>query len=233
MRNSLVDVVAAALRVLGAQGLEGCSMRRVAAELGVQPSALYHHVPDKQSLLALMADDIVAGVGARARKRAAESREVPGAAGSRPAGTGSAVTRPMAMGPVGSDSAEVNRRVARCMCEELRSTMLATRDGADVVATAAAFRMGASDLEDELAELVGRDGARTLLIYTFGQAQQTQMHRQAAAFGALLGAPADSSGPAARADRPDPAGPSPTESTDGLDEAFARGLDVILTGLAA
>lgn len=127
MRNSLVDVVAAALRVLGAQGLEGCSMRRVAAELGVQPSALYHHVPDKQTLLALMADDIVAGVGARARRRATENRAVPGAASSRPAGTGSAVTRPMAVGPVGSDSAEVNRRVARCMCEARTRNLTSVR----------------------------------------------------------------------------------------------------------
>ncbi|MFC6236032.1 TetR/AcrR family transcriptional regulator, partial [Leucobacter soli] len=64
MRNSRADVVEAALRVLDAHGLENCSMRRVAAELGVQPSALYHHVPDKQTLLALMADEIVRGVAA-------------------------------------------------------------------------------------------------------------------------------------------------------------------------
>ena len=63
MRNTLADVVAAALRVLEAHGLESCSMRRVAAELDVQPSALYHHVANKQTLLALMADEIVRGVG--------------------------------------------------------------------------------------------------------------------------------------------------------------------------
>lgn len=232
MRNSLDDVVAGALRVLEAQGLEGCSMRRVAAELGVQPSALYHHVPDKQTLLALMADEIVAGVGARARQGAVEQHpERAGAAavrvavrGTRPVGTGSAVTRPLAMGVAASDGAGVNRAVARRICEELRSTMLATRDGADVVATAAAFRMGASDLEDELAELVGRDGARTLLIYTFGQSQQTQMHRQAAAFGVLVGGSAAPGEPTARGS---------AAQADDLDEAFARGLEVILTGLAA
>lgn len=214
MRNSLVDVVAGALRVLEAQGLEGCSMRRVAAELGVQPSALYHHVPDKQTLLALMADEIVVGVGERARRGASESSlSTVAAVSSRPRGTGSAIVKPLAPGLADGSSAEVNHAVARRLCEELRSAMLATRDGADVVATAAAFRMGASALEDELAELVGRDGARTLLIYTFGQAQQTQMHRQAAAFGALVGG-------------------APGQ-TDDLDEAFARGLDVILTGLAA
>jgi TetR/AcrR family tetracycline transcriptional repressor len=62
MRNSLTDVVSAALRVLNRQGLEGCSMRQVASELDVQPSALYHHVDNKQSLLALMANEIIASV---------------------------------------------------------------------------------------------------------------------------------------------------------------------------
>lgn len=62
MANSLDDVVSGALRVLDGFGLEFCSMRRVASELGVQPSALYHHVPDKQTLLALMADRIVEDV---------------------------------------------------------------------------------------------------------------------------------------------------------------------------
>ena len=213
MRNSLADVVAAALRVLDDQGLEGCSMRRVAAELGVQPSALYHHVSDKQTLLALMADEIVAGVGERARRMSAVMP-----AGVKPTQLGSAKMRPMVtyLGEPDQAQAQGRQAVARRMCEELRESMLATRDGADVVATAAAFRMGASELEDELAELVGRDGARTLLIYTFGQAQQTQMHRQAVAFGVLVGAPA-----------------APVLQGDGLDEAFTRGLDLILTGLAA
>ncbi|QBE48825.1 TetR family transcriptional regulator [Leucobacter triazinivorans] len=183
MRNSLSDVVAAALRVLDAQGLEGCSMRRVAAQLDVQPSALYHHVPDKQTLLALMADDIVRGVGESAR----EPRE---------------------------------------FCVELRDAMLAVRDGADVVATAAAFRLGASQIEDRLAELAGPDGARTLLLYTFGHAQSTQTHVQAAALGALL-APAR---PAISAAAPSTAAPDPAAD---LDASFGRGLDIILAGLAA
>lgn len=185
MRNTLSDVVAAALRVLGAQGLEGCSMRRVAAELDVQPSALYHHVPDKQTLLALMADEIVRGVGASVHD-------------------------------------------PRAFCVELRDAMLAVRDGADVVATAAAFRLGASQIEDRLAALVGSDGARTLLLYTFGHAQSTQTHVQAAALGALLAPAAQAAaGQSAGAARPavDPAAD--------LDASFGRGLDIILAGLAA
>lgn len=196
MRNSRADVVAAALRVLDTQGLENCSMRRVAAELEVQPSALYHHVPNKQTLLALMADEIVAGVGGFS-----------GVAGvNRSAGL---------RDPDPPCVADDARRV----CAQLREAMLAVRDGAEVVATAAAFRLGASEVEDQLAALVGEDGARTLLLYTFGQAQATQMHRQAAALGALLasgGAGAD--------------GPADPELLD-LDESFARGIDIILAGL--
>ncbi|WP_449279366.1 TetR family transcriptional regulator [Leucobacter sp. GX0328] len=172
MRNTLADVVTAALGVLDAQGLEGCSMRRVAAALDVQPSALYHHVPNKQSLLALMADEIVGRVG--------------------------------------------RLHDARALCIALRDAMLRVRDGADVVATAEAFRLGSSEIERSLAEMVGADGARTLLLFTFGHAQSTQTHRQAAQFGALLDAP--------------PAGGQAPPAFD-LDASFGRGLDIILRGL--
>lgn len=178
MRNTRADVVAAALRVLATHGLEACSMRRVAAELDVQPSALYHHVPNKQSLLALMADEIV--------RRVSESR--------------GEVVDP------------------RSYCISLRSAMLAVRDGADVVATAEAFRLGASAVERRLAAAVGPDGARTLLLYTFGHAQSTQTHRQAAEFGALLERADGASGEALAAD---------------LEASFERGLDIIVRGLAA
>ena len=62
MVNRLDDVVTGALEVLNSYGLEFCSMRRVAGHLGVQPSALYHHVPDKQTLLAGLADLVLADV---------------------------------------------------------------------------------------------------------------------------------------------------------------------------
>lgn len=188
MRNSLADVVAAALRVLDSQGLEGCSMRRVAAELDVQPSALYHHVPNKQSLLALMADEIVRSVGAG------------GGAGTE--------------------------RDPRRLCIALRDAMLAVHDGADVVATAAAFRLGHSRVEDRLAELVGRDGARTLLLYTFGHAQSTQTHRQAAAFGALVDGVSDAAVEGVAG------GQDPDPGAD-LEASYERGLDIILAGLAS
>lgn len=211
MRNSLADVVAAALRVLDAQGLENCSMRRVAAELDVQPSALYHHVPNKQSLLALMADEIVRGVGVAQARAGAETPEAAAAA-------------------------------ARRLCVDLRTAMLAVRDGADVVATAAAFRLGRSRVEERLARLVGGDGARTLLLFTFGHAQSTQTHRQAAALGALVADPEPGGGPAAAAGAAAEDGGAEDGGAAGdaaeaplgadLDASFGRGLDLILAGLA-
>lgn len=206
MRNTRADVVAAALRVLGEQGLEGCSMRRVAAELDVQPSALYHHVPNKQSLLALMADEIVGAVGASAGVRGASARAEVAADGS---------TR-------GVDS--------RLLCIQLRYAMLSTRDGADVVATASAFRLGSSEIERRLAQLAGIDGARTLLLYTFGHAQSTQTHLQALAFGALI---AEEARPAKHAEGAELGDPPPQiDPAAELNVSFERGLDIILAGLA-
>jgi len=42
---------AAALRLFAAEGFEAVSMRRIAAEVGLQVGALYNYTPDKQSLL--------------------------------------------------------------------------------------------------------------------------------------------------------------------------------------
>ncbi len=59
MRYRRDDVVARAIEVLDAQGLDGLSMRRLAADLGVQPGALYHHFTNKDALLRAMADEIL------------------------------------------------------------------------------------------------------------------------------------------------------------------------------
>lgn len=44
-------ILQAALELLDGHGLEGFSMRRLAAELGVDPMALYHHLPGKEAIL--------------------------------------------------------------------------------------------------------------------------------------------------------------------------------------
>jgi AcrR family transcriptional regulator len=53
---SLERIVAAAVRVAGADGLQAVSMSRVAADLGVSTMSLYRYVAAKDELLALMAD---------------------------------------------------------------------------------------------------------------------------------------------------------------------------------
>lgn len=50
-RLSRERVVAAALTVMDAEGLEAVSMRRVGRELGVEAMSLYNHVTDKEDLL--------------------------------------------------------------------------------------------------------------------------------------------------------------------------------------
>jgi TetR/AcrR family tetracycline transcriptional repressor len=53
------DVLAAAMRLLDEVGLPDLTMRKLAASLDVQPSALYWHYANKQSLLAEVSNTIV------------------------------------------------------------------------------------------------------------------------------------------------------------------------------
>ena len=55
MKTDQDQIIAAALDILKAGGLDGLSMRALAARLGVRASALYWHVADKDRLYALMA----------------------------------------------------------------------------------------------------------------------------------------------------------------------------------
>ncbi|MFJ5924552.1 GntR family transcriptional regulator [Kitasatospora sp. NPDC092948] len=55
-------ILAAAVAIADAEGLEALSMRRVAAELDAATMSLYRHVPDKDGLLHLMMDQVFADV---------------------------------------------------------------------------------------------------------------------------------------------------------------------------
>lgn len=177
------DIIERAVDVLDEVGLESLSMRRLGTELGVQPSALYHHVANKQTLLGLMADEILA----RGR-RAAD--------------------------PVDPSLAWDAQVVS--VCAELRASMLACRDGAEVVATGYAFGYGADAPASELRAVLATAGftedlvavgSSTLLHYVFGHATEQQTTLQADALGAK------------RAPRPD--------------SDFDQGLALILDGLRA
>ena len=58
VRHTREDVIAAALGILDQHGLGDLTMRRLGATLDVQPSALYWHFVNKQTLLASIADRI-------------------------------------------------------------------------------------------------------------------------------------------------------------------------------
>ena len=57
-------VLAAARRIADTEGVDRLTMRRLAAELGVLPNALYTYVPDKEALLDALIDDLLAGIEA-------------------------------------------------------------------------------------------------------------------------------------------------------------------------
>ena len=57
-------VVARALEIGNAEGLEAVSLRRLAQELGVTPMALYRHVRDKQDLINAMTEAVLEGIDA-------------------------------------------------------------------------------------------------------------------------------------------------------------------------
>jgi TetR/AcrR family transcriptional regulator, tetracycline repressor protein len=58
-----VDVVAGAVSLLDAEGLDALTMRKLAASLNVQAGALYWHFDCKRTLVDAIADRLVAGVG--------------------------------------------------------------------------------------------------------------------------------------------------------------------------
>ncbi|MFC4942451.1 TetR/AcrR family transcriptional regulator [Pseudonocardia sp. GCM10023141] len=55
-------IVAAALKVLRAEGIDAVSMRRIATELGTGAASLYAHVAHKEELLELVFDEVVSEV---------------------------------------------------------------------------------------------------------------------------------------------------------------------------
>ena len=162
MPHHRADVLAHAVELLDTHGLSALTMRRLGTELGVQPSAIYHHFENKQTLLAAVADEILA--------------RGPGG------------------GPEGAlEQGEVAEQL-RAVCRRLREAMLAVTDGADVVATAWAFGLGAQaparELEGVLTEAGAADeltavASRTLLHYVFGHTFEEQTARQAISAGAV------------------------------------------------
>jgi AcrR family transcriptional regulator len=68
-RLSRERVLAAAMAVADTEGLAAVTMRRVAADLGVEAMSLYHHVPSKDGLLDGLAEALVVEIAAAAPER--------------------------------------------------------------------------------------------------------------------------------------------------------------------
>ncbi|SJN24299.1 Predicted biotin repressor from TetR family [Microbacterium esteraromaticum] len=165
-RHDRHSVIACALRLLDEVGLPDLSMRRLSTELDVQPSALYWHFPNKQALLAGVADRIL-----------------------------EAVPEP--------DSSAAPADVAHA----IRDALLTYRDGAEVVMSSYALRLGAARAQRALAASlapvspVQEDAARTPLAdavfeFILGHATLLQQRMHAQSIGAVE---ADAEDPAALA----------------------------------
>jgi AcrR family transcriptional regulator len=59
-RLSRERIVATALARIEAEGADELSMRKLAAELGVDPMSIYYHLPDKQALMLAVFDLVLA-----------------------------------------------------------------------------------------------------------------------------------------------------------------------------
>ncbi len=55
-------IVATALRLVDREGLKALSMRRLGAELGVDPMAVYYHLPNKQALLDAIVEAVMGSI---------------------------------------------------------------------------------------------------------------------------------------------------------------------------
>jgi TetR/AcrR family transcriptional regulator, tetracycline repressor protein len=108
-------LVETALRILDEFGLADLSMRRLAGVLEVAPSALYWHVPNKQTLLALVADQIIS--------RAA----------------------PVDHADFVTNEAIDWKAVTLAEGRAIRDALLAYRDGAEVVSSTLALGLGAGE----------------------------------------------------------------------------------------
>jgi len=163
MRNRRTDVVERALAVLDQYGLPDLSMRRIAADLGVQPSALYHHFASKQLLLAAVADEIL-GRGAGPESASAASWDERVLAGSHSLRDAVLAYR---------DGAEL---VATVHAFGLGGHQPGERIAADLMA--AGFEAS-----------FAREASTTMVHFVLGHAMDEQLHLQANSAGAIDAAP--------------------------------------------
>lgn len=165
MRYHRSDIVERALGVLDTYGLADLTMRRLGAELGLQPSALYHHFANKQTLLAAVADELLAR-GRRDRCGGAWDERV------------------VAVCAELRDAMLAYRDGA-----DVVATVHAFGLGAGAPYDDLVEALTDGGYSDELA----RTAARTLLHFVFGHTGEEQTHLQAGSVGAIDDGPRDRS----------------------------------------
>ena len=67
-------IVGVALSLVDEDGIGALSMRRLAGELGVDPMAIYHHVPNKRALLSALISEVFSGMRAAGPAEAGDWR---------------------------------------------------------------------------------------------------------------------------------------------------------------
>ena len=158
------DVVETALRILDEFGLADLSMRRLAGVLDVQPSALYWHVPNKQTLLALVSDQIID----RARVVDHEA--------------------------FNQDGALDWKSLTLAESLALRDALLTFRDGAEVVSSTLALGLGAdgalarirAGIDEVCPDTeIARVTAESILFLVLGQVWHEQQRMQADSLGVV------------------------------------------------
>lgn len=161
------DVVETALSILDEFGLADLSMRRLAGVLDVQPSALYWHVPNKQTLLALVSDQIIER--AAFVDRADFTKD----------------------GRLDWKALTLAESIA------IRDALLAFRDGAEVVSSTLALGLGAEGAlariragidEAGFEPEVARVAADSILFLVLGQVWHEQQRMQADSLGVVAAA---------------------------------------------
>jgi TetR/AcrR family tetracycline transcriptional repressor len=167
MRYRRSDIVGRAVDILDQYGLPDLSMRRIASELGLQPSALYHHFGSKQELLAAVADEVLER-GERADDTTAEWD-----------------ARVVALSHELRDAMLAYRDGA-----ELVATVHAFGLGARRPADPIAGAIVAAGVDESFA----RVAATTVLHFVFGHVSDEQTHLQAGSAGAIDADPLDRRG---------------------------------------
>lgn len=188
MQLSRDKILDAGLDILDTYGLGDLTMRRLATQLGVAPGALYWHFANKQALIESIARRILEPLLRPVDEHTATVNSTP--------------------------SEQPDFAGAADWCARLRVSLLARRDGAELVSAAVSMTSLHSELLERLAGELhpGPDrsvGAATLLHFVLGATVLEQSARQAAATAGVA----------------DP-GELPGH------EEFDRGLTIILTGLA-